>query len=84
MNTSVKFKSIPLIFFKEMMGLKSNTLRKIDQEDLRFKLLRSGCKYIVIQHSENADIFFVREITDYTEWDGYAIISWEHIEKKEQ
>ena len=73
----VKFKSIPSMYHKEKEGLKPNTLRKIDNEDKRFELLRKGNCAIAIINSETQE-FFTREVTDYTEWDGYAIISWKH------
>lgn len=74
-NLTVQFKSIPDMFQKEKSGAKSNTIRKIDLSDERFKLLRKGCRRIVIINSVTYENF-ERYITDYTEWDGYAIISW--------
>jgi len=71
----VQFKSTPEIYKKEKSGAKSNTLRKIDLKDDRFKALRRGCKRLRIVKTDLTE-GFERYITDYTEWDGYAIISW--------
>lgn len=72
----VIFKSIPFMWKKEKDGRKPNTLRKIDG-GIRFRWLREGCLHIKIVNSLTGDSF-VREITDYTEWEGWAIISWKH------
>jgi hypothetical protein len=72
----VRFKSTPDNFYKEIIGAKCNTFRKIDAMDNRFLALRKGCKYIIIQHADYTYCEFVRQISDYTEWDGYGIISW--------
>lgn len=74
---TVEFKSIPRMWNKEQLGIKPNTFRKIDENDERFKALRKGCKYIKEINAETLE-FFTRTIIDYTEWDGYAIISWKH------
>jgi hypothetical protein len=74
-DVSVQFKSVHSMFEKEKCGAKPNTIRKIDLKDDRFRLLRRGCKRIVIICSDLSDSF-ERYITDYTEWKGWAIISW--------
>lgn len=72
----VTFKSIPEMFKKEKDDIKPNTLRKIDTKDFRFKALRLGIvTHIKIINTESK-LYFTREITDYTEWDNMAIISW--------
>ena len=71
----VQFRSIPEMFEKEKSGRKPNTIRKIDLRDERFTALRRGCKRIMIIKTDLSDCF-ERYITDYTEWEGYAIISW--------
>lgn len=71
----IQFKSIPEMFEKEKSGAKSNTLRKIDLKDDRFKWLRQGHKRLVIINTVTQETF-ERFITDYTEWEGWAIISW--------
>lgn len=71
----VQFKSLPEMYEKEKSGRKPNTLRKIDLSDDRFKLLRAGCKKIVIMKSDASECF-ERYITDYTEYEGWAIISF--------
>lgn len=77
--TRITFKSTPENYEKEKSGMKSNTFRRIDENDIRFITLRNGCTFIEIM---NSDTFrsFTREITDYTEYNGYGIISWKHIE----
>jgi len=76
----VQFKSVPEIYSKEKSGAKSNTLRKIDMTDDRFKALRRGCRNLRIIKSDLTESF-TRYITDYTEWEGYAIISWKPLER---
>lgn len=71
----VQFKSTPENFEKEKSGAKSNTIRNIDEKDERFALLRRGCKRIRIVKTDLSESF-ERYVTDYTEWEGYAIISW--------
>jgi hypothetical protein len=78
-SAHVIFKSTPENWNKERDGRKPNTFRKIDEEDSRFLLLRMGVNEIFMQNSETGEEFH-RFITDYTEWDGYAIISWKHKE----
>ncbi len=72
----VCFRSSPENYEKEKSGVKLNTLRKIDHDDLRFTYLKNKqVNYITITNSETTDSF-TRKITDYTEWNGWAIISW--------
>jgi hypothetical protein len=86
----VYFKSELDNFFKEFRGTKCNTVRKIDEDDERFNLLRMGCVAITIvpvyPNMHNANVMtphpehlFSRQISDYTEFDGYGIISWRDI-----
>ena len=70
-----QFKSIPGMYEKEKSGKKPNTLRKIDPKDDRFIALRLGCKRIRIVKRDLSESF-ERYITDYMEWEGFAIISW--------
>lgn len=74
-NIYVTFKSVPEFFVKEKNGSKPNTVRVIDLNDDRFKVLRRGCKRIVITLPDYSDSF-ERYVTDYSEWNGFAIISW--------
>lgn len=77
MNT-VTFKSIPAMWNKEKDGRKPNTLRRIDVFDARFNILnRMQVEKIIMENTETGETF-EREITDYTQWDGWAIISWKH------
>lgn len=87
-NTNVKsisqivtFRSIPIMYGKEKFGIKPNTLRVLDKKDSRFKALRNGCKFIRIVNTKTGE-HFTREITDYTVWQGLAIISWIHREEQ--
>ena len=75
--TMVTFKSIPKMWKKEQSGIKPNTFRKIDENDKRFISLRNGCEEIRIINTKTLE-YFIRTITDYTEYDGYGIISWKH------
>lgn len=74
-NYIIAFKSTPENYDKEKSGRKPNTIRKIDTKDLRFKLLRQGYKRIVIIKYDGSESF-QRYITDYTEFEGWGIISW--------
>ena len=78
----VTFKSIPEMFEKEKSGKKPNTFRKIQKDDYRFIALRMGIVKRISIHLPDISDMFEREITDYTEWDGYAIISWKQLEKE--
>lgn len=74
----VCFKSNNENYWKEKTGKKPNTFRKIDVKDSRFETLRNyGCPYIRITNADTEE-YFVRNITDYTEFEGYAIISWDN------
>lgn len=78
---TVVFKSTGVNYMKECDGVKPNTFRKIDEKDKRFEWLRGGkAKYIIIVNPDAArdggPEQFKRSITDYTEWNGWAIISW--------
>lgn len=73
----VEFKSIPVWYEKEKVGIKNNTVRFIDDQDNRFMKLRNGCKRIRIRNTETEKCF-ERNISDYSEWQGFAIITWRH------
>lgn len=77
-SAHVVFKSIPVNWEKEKNGSKSNTFRKIDEDDIRFKLLRAFPRMTIFMQNSVTGEEFARKITDYTEWDGYGIISWKH------
>ena len=76
--TTLKFKSTPDNYAKEITGVKSNTVRK-DDTDERFVILEnweSGDPLkIKIENTETKGSF-VRKVTDVTYFDGYYIISW--------
>jgi hypothetical protein len=74
----VDFKSLPQYYSKEQDGRKPNTVRVINSEDERFKMLESGqAKRIRITNIETGE-HFIRYITDYTIWSGCGVISWRH------
>ncbi|MHA1737892.1 MAG: hypothetical protein ACTSWD_04845 [Candidatus Heimdallarchaeota archaeon] len=83
----VIFKSNSAMFTKEINGVKPNTVRKIDNEDKRFELLKrwdgwtnlKTPSHICIEHSETG-VHFVRKIEDVTIFEGYMMISWRHEE----
>ena len=82
-NEIIKFKSTPEMYEKEITGKKPNTLREIEPGDKRFKALKKDqAKIIVIENTETKETFD-RTITDYTEWKGWAIISWDPNEDKQ-
>lgn len=72
------FKSNHENYLKELSGNKNNTFRKIDLTDGRFQFLREGkITHIMITHVDGRHSF-VRELRDYTEFDGYCIMTWNH------
>jgi hypothetical protein len=78
----VEFKSVPSNYFKELSGLKSNTVRKIPIGDEREEVLKrweivGDYGKIKIRNSETKE-YFTRVVTDVTIWDGLIIISWKH------
>lgn len=74
-----RFKSLPVYHAKEKSGVKPCTVRLIEEGDLRIDALRAGCKQIEIVLPDGSDPF-VRDVTDYTEWEGIAIISFKRPE----
>jgi len=82
----VVFKSIPEMYEREKDGRKPNTIRKVYYPSTRFDTLRKWAKsgkYGKITIIKNTlDEEFTRQITDYIEWDGYAVISWRHEDEK--
>ena len=44
-----RFKSIPEFFYKELNGLKPNTVREIVEGDERFELIRSGKAKVIAE-----------------------------------
>jgi len=88
MRDVIPFKSTPDNYWKEHSGRKSNTLRKVDENDERFiKLKRMGVTedYGIIQminkEIDDGSVFFLRRITDRTFFNGYVIVSWSSEEK---
>lgn len=85
------FKSKPEKFKKEKLGIKKNTVRKIDHKDIRFiellerlkiakeqKQIAFYCYFlgeITIENSETGERF-TRNLTDMTIFENYMIMSW--------
>lgn len=74
----VVFKSNPENYAKELSGVKSNTLRKVDMDDERFKALKAGKATMIKIKKVGTHDWFYRTITDVTFWEGWCIISWIH------
>lgn len=78
----IEFKSIPEMFRKEYLGLKPNTLRVIEIDDIR----RGFCEkfidnklnilWITIINSKTGEKF-TRYVTDVTFWNNQYLISWD-------
>ena len=79
----VKFKSIPEMWRKEFFGLKPNTVRIIEWDDLRLDILNRFMRKdvnilgIEIENTETKE-FFLRQVTDVTKFNDVYIISWSH------
>lgn len=77
----ITFKSFPKYWAKEKKGIKNNTLREVDYEDDRFKLLDKYNKssYNTLQIkivNSDTNKSFVREIRDVTYYKNYVVITW--------
>jgi hypothetical protein len=84
---TIAFKSIPENFRKEYLGLKSNTVRDLEEDspenDIRRELLKDfiGGKltFLTVQIKNTiTEEYFLRNVTDVTKFDGLYIISWKH------
>ena len=78
----ISFKSTPENYRKEYLGLKSNTVRKLDDPtDIRFEYLDQWDEktlhnlIIEIRNNKTGECF-ERRVTDVTIFDGIYIISW--------
>lgn len=76
----VEFSSLPKFYDKEKSGLKNNTIRVIDKDDERFRLvnlwaIKKKYGYIRIRNTETKE-FFEREIKDISFYNYMWIISW--------
>jgi len=72
----ISFKSFPIYYNKEKLGLKKNTVRDTnDWSNDRWQeyLLATHVK---IELPGDPIEYFIREITDKTEYLDFAIISW--------
>jgi hypothetical protein len=73
MENKVEFKSLPIYFSKEFLGVKNWTIREVDSNDQRFKLLTKWMldksyilnpKFIIIRKKGQEEFFFMKKITD--------------------
>lgn len=83
----IKFKSSPEYFKKEELGLKPNTVRNIEIQDMRFQLLihqmiNKEYGEITIQSTHGRE--FTRQIKDISVWGNIMIISWVGEKKNER
>ena len=82
--TRITFKSVPEYYRRESLGLKNNTVRKVEVEDVRFDIL-SDFEMEAITDLEieiiNTDTkeSFVKRVTDVCKFDEYYIISWRDL-----
>ena len=81
---TIRFKSIPVIWRKEYLGLKPNTLRTFeDSQDIRLEIIELWEKgklnaiNIEIENTETHEMF-TRRVIDITFWKNEYIISWQH------
>ena len=78
----VYFKSTPINWNKEKSGLKKNTVRVVDVNDERFKLIKhyeplmtKKHFFINIVNTETKEVFS-RCLTDITYFENMVILSW--------
>ena len=83
-NKTIRFKSIPVNWNKECLGLKRNTIRKRNPKepnDERFEILdiwmcaEMDELTVEIEDTKTGEAFS-RLVTDVTKWNGTYIISW--------
>jgi hypothetical protein len=80
----INFKSNQENYRKEYLGLKCNTFRKFDKNDIRFEILRDfelgniNNLTICIKNTKTNEMF-QRIVTDVTSYEGFYIISWRAI-----
>ena len=82
MSYKISFKSTPINYRKEYLGLKKNTIRKqTEKEDIRFEIMdryiNNEINHLKIEISNTLNNeMFSRSVSDITKYDGYYIISW--------
>lgn len=82
---TIRFKSYQENWKKEYLGLKSNTVRFIDQKDndIRFEIMfdyingKINLLNIELENTLSKETF-IREVTDITYFQNFFIISWIH------
>lgn len=71
-GTTLHFKSIPSFYFKELSGIKTNTVRRTD-----FYLPNEPANKLNIAiHNSVSGYYFVRKLKDISYYDGRYIFSW--------
>ena len=83
-NKTIRFKSTPVNWNKENLGLKRNTIRKRDPKesnDERFDILDgwicANVEDLTVEiENTNTCKYFSRRVLDVTRWEGIYIISW--------
>lgn len=81
----VEFKSKSMFYVKEKSGVKNNTVRRINNNDQRFKVLREYTYsqfdlIIKINNADNPSQSFSRLVKDVTFFEDLVIITWQHME----
>lgn len=75
-GSTICFKSKPEFFEKEQDGKKKNTVRGLGfVESKELEVFKDKITHIQIVNADNG-AFFVRELTDISEWAGVTIFSW--------
>ena len=78
----IEFKSIEPYYRAEMSGLKCNTVREIDLNDLRFQEIveraKTGYYGEITIKLKGTLQDFTRKISDISFWKNLVIISWEN------
>ncbi len=78
----IVFKSLPFFYEKEKSGIKTNTVREIDDQDDKFDSLiwmlqsKEYGRIVILNPKTNES--FDRKITDVSFYDERFIISWKH------
>lgn len=70
---TVTFNSDTSNYYKEFSGKKRNTVRKIDATDIRFLGFPTN---ICIKHKQIPKEYFIKKITDITDYEVFRIFSW--------
>lgn len=83
----VIFNSSPEYYWKELEGIKNNTVRKLSKRDKRFKILKEievmvsaeghlTEDFLIKITNNKTNNFFIRQIKDVSFWEDFVIITW--------